>query len=379
MTATEHQQPDWVKEAWKQTVNKVKRTSSRIGDGFPHASVDGVYKLEPASWWTAGFWPGLLWLVYRDTKDEALKQLAESCERQLDQVVTDYYKLDHDIGFMWTLTSLARYKLLGAEDSKRRALFAANLLAARFNVQGNYIRAWNPWREGEQNAGWAIIDCMMNLPLLHWASVVTGDPRYKHVAVRHANMALEHFIRPDGSVNHIVIFDPETGEKLEVKGGQGYAPDSGWSRGTAWAIYGMSLSYQYTADENYLNAAKRAAHFFLANLPEDHVPHWDFRLPEGVPAYRDTSAGACAACGLLLLSDQVSGQESALYRKAGERILHSLYVNYGAWDSETEEGLIVQGTSHFPEGKNVNVPLIYGDYYFAEGVARLAGHRDLFW
>lgn len=176
MTATEHQQPDWVKEAWNQTVNKVKRTSSRIGDGFPHASVDGVYKLEPASWWTAGFWPGLLWLVYRDTKDEALKQLAESCERQLDQVVTDYYKLDHDIGFMWTLTSLARYKLLGAEDSKRRALLAANLLAARFNVQGNYIRAWNPWREGEQNAGWAIIDCMMNLPLLHWAAAVTGDP-----------------------------------------------------------------------------------------------------------------------------------------------------------------------------------------------------------
>ncbi|WP_248924019.1 glycoside hydrolase family 88 protein [Paenibacillus hamazuiensis] len=372
-------QADWAREAWGSIVNKVARTSKRIGDGFPHASVNGQYKLEPASWWTAGFWPGLLWLIYRDTKDESLRLLAESCERQLDQVIMDYYKLDHDIGFMWTLTSVARYKLLGADDSKRRALLAANLLAARFNVQGGYIRAWNPWREGERNEGWAIIDCMMNLPLLHWAAKTTGDPRYKHIAVRHADTVLEHFIRPDGSVNHIVIFDPETGEKVGVNGGQGYAPESAWSRGTAWALYGMSLSHMHTGSEAYLNAAKRVAHFFIANLPEDHVPHWDFRLPEDVPAYRDSSAGACAACGLLLLADQVGGREAALYRRAGENILHSLYANYGAWETEAEEGLILHGTSHFPEQKNIDVPLIYGDYYFAEGIARLNGSRELFW
>ncbi|MDR6551571.1 glycoside hydrolase family 88 protein [Paenibacillus qinlingensis] len=372
-------QKGWAQEAWAQTVTKVDKTSKRIGDGFPHASVGGEYKLEPAYWWTAGFWPGLLWLLYRDTKDEGLKQLAESCEQQLDQVVTDYYRLDHDIGFMWTLTSVANYKLTGADDSKRRALLAANLLAARFNVKGNYIRAWNPWREGEDNAGWAIIDCMMNLPLLHWASLTTGDPRFKEIAVRHANMAVEHFIRPDGSVNHIVIFDPATGEKLSVNGGQGFAPESAWSRGTAWAIYGMSLSYKYTGDEKYLQAAKRAAHFFLANLPEDHVPHWDFRLPDGIPAYRDSSAGACAACGLLLIAEQVNSQEASLYREAGERILHSLYTNYGAWDSETEEGLVTHGTSHYPEGKNIDVPLIYGDYYFVEGLSRLLGHGEFFW
>jgi unsaturated chondroitin disaccharide hydrolase len=373
------EQPDWVQRAWTHTVNKVAITSKRIGDGFPHASVDGRYKLEPASWWTAGFWPGLLWLIYRDTKDESLKQLAESCEKQLDQVIADYYKLDHDIGFMWTLTSVARYKLLGSDDSKRRALLAANLLAARFNVAGNFIRAWNPWREGDCNEGWAIIDCMMNLPLLYWASKETGDPRYKHVAIRHADMVLEHFIRPDGSVNHIVIFDPETGEKLGVNGGQGYAPESAWSRGTAWAIYGMSLSYHHTGKEEYLLAAKRVAHFFVSNLPEDYVPYWDFRLPEDVPAYRDSSAGACAACGLLLLAEQVTVHEAPLYRKAGERILYSLYVNYGSWESDEEEGLIMHGTSHYPERKNIDVPLIYGDYYFVEGISRLKGHRELIW
>ncbi len=372
-------QKNWAQEAWKMTVEKVTRTSTRIRDRFPHASVDGVYQLEKASWWTAGFWPGLLWLVYRETKDITLKEFADSCEMQLDQVIVDYYKLDHDIGFMWTLTSLAQFKLLGSEASKRRALLAANLLAARFNVQGSYIRAWNPWSEGENNAGWAIIDCMMNLPLLHWASDITGDARFKHIAISHADMVLTHFIRPDGSVNHIVIFDPETGEKLEVNGGQGYAPDSAWSRGAAWAIYGMSLSYQYTGKDEYLQAAKRVAHYYLANMPEDLVPYWDFRLPEGVPAYRDSSAGACAACGLLLIADQVGTQEASLYRNAGERILHALYTNYGAWDSPTEEGLILHGTSHFPENKNVDVPLIYGDYFFAEGISRLNGNRELFW
>ncbi|WP_458127261.1 glycoside hydrolase family 88 protein [Paenibacillus sp. Z3-2] len=366
---------EWVQEAWDQTKAKVKRIHHRIGDGFPHASINGEYQLEPASWWTSGFWPGLMWLVYRDTQDNELKESAESCESQLDILLTDSNKIDHDIGFMWTLTSGARYKILGAEDSKRRALLAANLLAARFNAQGNFIRAWN----GEEHAGWAIIDCMMNLPLLYWASSITGDPRYKHIAIKHADTVLKHFYRTDGSVAHIVVFDPDTGEKLGVKGGQGFAPESAWSRGTAWAIYGMSLSYQYTGDPKYLNAAKQTAHFFMANLPEDHVPYWDFRSSEGIPAIRDSSAGACAACGLLLLADQVDGLEARIYRERGKQILHSLYTNYGAWDSDTEEGLILHGTSHFPEKHNVNVPLIYGDYYFAEGISLLMGHQERFW
>ena len=165
------------------------------------------------------------------------------------------------------------------------------------------------------------------------------------MAVLHANTVLQHFIRPDGSVYHIVIFDAETGEKLGVHGGQGYAPESAWSRGTAWAIYGLALSYRYTEDDRYRQGAKRAAHFFLANLPEDSVPHWDFRIPADVTDYRDSSAGACAACGLLLLADQVPVQEAALYRKAADRILYSLYTNYGAWEIADEEGLILHNQS----------------------------------
>ncbi|MFD0671066.1 glycoside hydrolase family 88 protein [Cohnella sp. GCM10027633] len=369
----------WVEEARERIIRKVSRTSDRIGDRFPHASIDGQYRLEPASWWTAGFWPGLLWLVYRETGEERLKLLAESCEIQLDRVILDYDRLDHDIGFMWTLTSVARYKLLGSESAKRRGMLAANLLMGRFNSRGGFIRAWNPWKPGDDNAGWAIIDCMMNLPLLHWATRISGDPRYKHAAVAHADTVLNHFVRPDGSVNHIVVFDPDTGDRTEALGGQGYAPDSAWSRGTAWALYGLALAYRNTGQERYLQAAKNVAHFFIANLPEDRVPHWDFRIPPDVPRHRDSSAGACAASGLLLLSRLVPDGEKPLYRDTAASMLHSLYANYGAWDRDDEEGLILHGTSHYPEGRNVDVPLIYGDYFFAEGIAQLAGREELFW
>lgn len=370
---------DWLDEAWEQTVRKVKRTCGRIGSGYPHASVGGAYVLEQPHWWTAGFWPGQLWLLYAESGDESFRKLAEQCEEGLDPVLQQYYRLDHDMGFMWTLTSIAQYKLIGTEDSKRRALVAANMLAGRFNVKGRYIRAWNPWREGEDNAGLAIIDCVMNMPLLFWASGVTGDPRFRYVAEAHLDTVLGNFIRPDGSVYHIVRFNPHTGECEEQLGGQGYSPESAWSRGTAWALYGLTLAYHHTGKAEYLDAAKRVAHFFLAQLPEDRVPHWDFRLPPGVERFRDSSAGACAASGLLLLAQKVPAAEAPAYESAAIRMLESLYRNYGAWDDASEEGLILHGTSHYPEGKNIDVPLIYGDYYFVEGLARLKGAKIIFW
>jgi unsaturated chondroitin disaccharide hydrolase len=219
----------------------------------------------------------------------------------------------------------------------------------------------------------------MNLPLLFWATEVTGDPRYRHAAKKHGETVLENFIRKDGSVHHIIRFDPETGERVEAIGGQGFAPDSAWSRGAGWAIYGLSLLFSYTNEDKYLQAAKRVSHHFIVNLPEDYVPHWDFRLPENITKYRDSSAGAIAACGLLLLSSQVAPTESQIYKNAGTKILKSLYENYGDWDNENQDGMILSGTSHFPEGKNIDVPLIYGDYYFVEGLATLKGHKELFW
>ncbi len=369
---------EWWQEAWQQADEKTQRTVRRIGARYPHASVGGAYVLEPPHWWTAGFWPGMLWLLYSGGGGEAYRETAERCEQGLDQVIMAFHHLDHDIGFMWTLTSVARYKLLQAEDAKRRALLAANLLAARFNLRGRYIRAWNPWRVGEDNSGVAIIDCAMNVPLLFWATAISGDPRYRHVAGAHLDTVLNHFIRPDGSVYHMVRFNPYTGECVEKLGGQGFGPQSAWSRGTAWALYGLTLAYHHGGCRKFLDAAKAVAQFFISELLEDRVPYWDFRLPDQTNAPRDTSAGACAASGLLLLADKVPEAEARIFRDAGTQMLESLHKHYGAWHLPGEEGLLLHGTSHFPEGKYVDVPLIYGDYFFVEGLARLKG-LPTFW
>ncbi|SDO03731.1 glycoside hydrolase family 88 protein [Alkalicoccus daliensis] len=369
----------WVDQAWEDITKKLEQTSRKIGANFPHASENGSYKQEPPYWWTAGFWPGQLWLLYNDTKDESVKEIAVECENRIHKEIENIEKLDHDIGFMWSLTSVARYKLLGESDARTRGILAANLLLGRFNAQGEYIRAWNPWFEGDENRGYAIIDCTMNLSLLFWASEETEDPRFKHAAVKHADTVLKHFLEEDGSVHHIVNFDPETGERVEYIGGQGYAAHSAWSRGTAWAVYGLALCFDYTGDTAYLEAAKKVAHFFIVNLNDDHIPAWDFRIPADVEAYTDSSAGAIAAAGLLLLSEKVSEHEKEIYHRNGLNILKSLYENYSSFHDEEEEGIILHGTSHYPEQKFLNNPLIYGDYFFVESIAKLKGNFVRFW
>lgn len=367
----------WADEIWKRIIQKVERTSKRIGVSCPHASVNGIYDDMRLSWWTAGFWPGILWHLSSDGSNPEFRELAQQCEERLDQPLHTL-AVHHDSGFIWLLSAVANYRLTGNEGSKLRGLMAASQLSSRFNLKGRYIRAWHD-QEKLNRAGWSIIDTMMNVPLLYWASEVTNDPRFRHVASAHAYTVLEHFLRPDGSSYHIVLFDPETGERVGAKSGQGHAEESAWARGSAWTLYGLTLAYGYTGDEQFLIGAKRAAHYFLANLPEDDVPYWDFRVPRTDVTPRDSSAGACAACGLLELAKCVPVEESALYSNAAKRIVRSLDENYGAWDREDEEGLILSGTSNFPGGVHVDVPLIYGDYFFVEAVARLRGTNHRFW
>lgn len=372
----------WIDEAWSKVVAKIDQTSRTIGAGFPHVSKEGKYDCTEPNGWTSGFWPGLLWLVHRDTNNEELKRIAEACESKMDVCIDEYTKLHHDVGFMWSLTSVANYKLTGSAESKLRALKVAAWLAGRFNIRGNFIRAWNQsnWESENGNTGWAIIDCTMNLSLLFWASEEIKDPRFKHIAVEHANTVLREFIREDGSVYHIVQFDPETGERVGALGGQGFAPESAWARGTAWALYGLALCYQYTKDDQYLQGSKKVAHFFLANLPEDLVPYWDFRLTaqaqEGAP--RDSSAAAIAASGLLLLAELLPAEEGRLYETSAKRILKSMTDHYAIWDT-SDEAILPHGTGHWPANKNIDVGLIYGDYYFVEALAKLRGQTELFW
>lgn len=371
----------WLEDVVRRTKEKLAKTSRRIGDTFPFVSIDGKYvnftgRDQPINWWTNSFWVGQMWLMYRATGDDFFRTTAESCEKQLDAALYGFDGLHHDVGFMWSLSSVASFKLTKNEQSRKRAMLAAATLSSRFNIKGQYIRAWNG-----DNVGWAIVDCLMNLPLLYWASEQANDPRFANVARAHCDTAIRAVQRPDGSMNHIVHFDPETGEVIETIGGQGYGVGSSWSRGQAWAVYGFALSHKYTNDERYLDAAKRVAHYFVANVCDDWVPAIDFRAP-AEPRVKDSTAGAIAAAGLLEIAASVGEFERGLYLNAAVQMLKALDTDCGAWDKD-EEGLLLYGSHAYHhdivKGYPNSTPIIYGDYFFTEAILRLAGAEELFW
>jgi unsaturated chondroitin disaccharide hydrolase len=379
---------------WGQLEKKLSRMTGQLQGKVPHATKNGIYDSTRIDWWTSGFWPGMLWIMYDMTKQPQYKEWAWEWDVRLEQALIGDSNFHHDVGFQFLPTAVIKYKLTGDPDARRRGLLAATLLAGRYNPVGRFIRAWNQvkptsWNHG--NEGWSIIDSTMNLSLLFWASEESGDPRFAHIAREQANTVAEHFIRPDGSVRHICRFDPLTGEYIESLGGQGFGPGSAWSRGAAWALHGMANTYRYTRDIRYLDAAKRVAHFFIASLEEDSIPRWDFRAErkemepsnheetESSPMTsepRDTSAASCAASGLLEIADLVPITESALYRESALRIIDSLTAHYAEWDDPVYEGILKEATGHLPAGQNINVSLIYGDYYYVETAAKLMGWKN---
>ena len=367
----------WINDAYNQSIHKVITLSKKIGVSFPHVCLNGNYNCEPIHFWTSGFWGGLLWLSYRETKDESLKSLAIDIEKKLNIPLHEFYDIHHDVGFMYLPTAVTHYTLTGNEESRRSALIAASHLAGRFNFKGEFIRAWTN-RVNPNSTGWAIIDCLMNLPLLFWASKEINDPRFKHIAIAHANTVLKNFIREDWTVPHIVSFNPETGEKIENLGGQGLGPNSVWSRGQAWAIYGFAIAARETGDTKYLTASKNIANYFLSHLPSDQVPYWDFKTPDKDKFVKDSTASACTASGLLELSKLLTDDtEKNFYYESALIILKGLYDNYCDF-SNKQDAILTKGTVSYPNNKYINVPIIYGDYYFLEALAKLHGHQGLF-
>lgn len=366
----------WIESVWQRLCAKMEKAAVRSRNKLPYSSIDGRHtdmKEQKITWWTNGFWGGLMWLLYADTSNPEFRKTAERSEELLDEAFLNFDGLHHDVGFMWHITSGVSYRLNQNANSRLRALYAANLLAGRYNVKGGYIQAWNMDKEG-----YSIIDSMMNLCLLYWASAETGQNRYKNIAISHADMAARDHVRPDGSVYHIVDHNPETGEIKGFPVGQGMTAESSWSRGQAWALYGFILSYIHTGKQNYLDTAKRVAHYFIAAVCGDYLPRCDFRSPEE-PVYYDSTAGAIAACGLLELAGQVSEYERAMYYDAALRLLRTMEERFCCWD-EDEDAVLFMGTEAYgAENKGKNIPIIYGDYFFAEALYKLRGNQLLFW
>jgi unsaturated chondroitin disaccharide hydrolase len=340
-------------------------------DGNYFAFKEGFYEIGN---WTSSFFTGMALLAWRETEDEYfLKQVQRMAPHYLEKVFTQHRDTHHDLGFLYSLYSVALYKLTGDRVHRETGLRAAEVLARRFNEKGNFIRAWGRMDEIESPIGngrmrtddMAIIDCLMNLPLLYWAGNETGDPKFREIATRHADMCLKCFVRPDYSVNNIYRFDPKTWQPL------GDPNHSYWARGATWAIYGFALSYGYTRNQKYLEASMRLAKKFISYLDEEIVPWNDFHEAPHPERVRDSSAGAVAVCAFQELAKHGAADAAILNAKLAllGRLCSDDYLDF----NDACCGVQKRGQG----GKNGYTS--WGDYYLMEAVSRELKQEETFW
>jgi chondroitin AC lyase len=336
--------------------------------------------------WTSGFFPGNLWYAYEYTKDTALKTAAIKWTEGLAPL--QYFTRHHDLGFMMYCSYGNAYRLTGNNAYKNILVQSAKSLSTRFNPVTGSIKSWNIFKTWHDNKTYnfpVIIDNMMNLELLFFASKITGDTSFRHIAVTHALTAMKNQVRPDYSTYHVVCYDTITGAVTSKETAQGYADNSTWSRGQAWGIYGFTMTYRETKDPRFLATAQKMADWYLsqAELPKDKVPYWDFNTMEtgyvpGIKShaknvtvkYRDASAAAITASALFELSTY-AGRNSKTYYKAAVQMLESLTgPAYKALPGTNGNFLLMHSVGSIPHNSEIDVPLVYADYYLLEALMR---------
>lgn len=355
-----------IEEKYRQNVTNIKGifpyTTDKSGNFTEQSNLKGH---EGVQWWTNGFYAGILWLLYSKTGNEIYKNAARQQEKMLDDAFVLYDELNHDVGFMWGLASKPSYILEGDMESRARSLLAANILAGRYNPKGKYLRAWN-------HGNYTIIDCMMNIPLLYWASKECGDDRFRYIAEIQADSTIKYHLREGGSVAHIVVHDPENDAMTSTLAGQGISASSSWSRGQAWGIYGFVLSYIYTGKKNYLATAVKIADYFISGAKQKNyrVPV-DFCQPENVH-FIDNSAAVCAACGIIEIAKITSNKD---YLNEAINIIRALEVDCDF--SKSNQSILQNCAVSYSD--NDPIPLIYGDFFLTEAILKLCGNDYLIW
>lgn len=336
---------------------------------------DSTFKSSTIYWWCSGFYPGSLWYIYEYTQNEAVKTLAEKNTLKLDPI--QYVTNDHDVGFQLNCSYGNGFRLTGNEDYKKVLYQGAQSLATRFSSVTGVIRSWDFLRRGWKYP--VIIDNMMNLELLFWATQATGDSTFYDIAVKHADTTLKNHFRADNSLYHGLNYNPETGEIKHYQGGQGFSEKSAWARGQAWGLYGYTLMYRFTKERKYLEQAIKIAEFTLnhPNMPKDLIPYWDYNAP-GIPdALRDASAAAINCSGLLELFQYVSEERAKKYYKAAEKMLQTLSSPAYTAEEGTNGGFILKhSVGNIPSGTEVDMPLTYADYYYVEALCRYKSLND---
>lgn len=374
------EQKTMIENALTSSISKIEENMAYAGDQFlTVTSEDNRYGLRGnKDCWTQSFWTGMVWLAYEKTNNDVFKTLAqkhsESFKTRLDsRLGTD----THDLGFMYSLSCVADYKLTGSEEAKKTALEAADQLMIRYKEKGEFIQAWGDITD--PNMYRMIIDCYMNLPLLYWAYEVTGEDKYRDVATKHANTGSKYLLRPDDSSFHTFYFDPNTGEPVKGVTAQGFADDSCWSRGQAWGVYGFALAYHYTKDPAYIQDFIRVTDYFMAHLPEDKVAYWDLYFTDGDEP-RDTSAASIAACGIYEMLQFI--EDESLYKKykqLADEMMASLIEKYTTFKTPSANGLLFEGVYSKPGNRGVDEMTIWGDYYFMEALIRMDQDWKMYW
>jgi unsaturated chondroitin disaccharide hydrolase len=328
---------------------------------------DGSLKDMPTSWWCSGFFPGSLWYLYQFTKDDKWKKAAEVYTNALTK--EQFNVNTHDLGFMLYCSFGNGYRLTENEKYKKIMLQGASSLSSRFNSKVGLIKSWNSFETIYKYP--VIIDNMMNLEYLSWASKASGDKKFFNIAVSHADKTLKNHFRKDYSCYHVVCYD-STGKVIAKKNHQGYNDASAWSRGQAWALYGYTVMYRETRNKKYLEQAEKIAEYYLnhPNLPKDKIPYWDFNAPDIPSEEKDASAGAIVASALLELQ-QYSKKNKKHYIASAEAMLHSLSLPpYKAEPGSNNNFILKHSMGSKTLRKEVDQPLIYADYYYLEALLR---------
>lgn len=372
--ASGHQDPastaPTLRAAADYAVEKLRAVAPRV-TAFPVATKFEKWVYSQDGDWVGGFWPGTLWMAYLHSKDDVFRTLALDSARRLAPRQHD--TTTHDLGFLFYPSWVTAWRLTGEDSWRAGAVQAAESLIRRYNPRGRFIRAWGALGD-PNNAGRVIIDTMMNLDLLAFASRQTDDEKYLGVAVEHARTVQRTFPRQDGSTPHVYDFDPDSGAPIGPDTVQGYSPTSCWSRGQAWGIYGFTTMYRRTGDKQFLSTARKLADYAVGTLGEDHVPVWDYRAPQQPHDIKDASAGAVMACGLLDLSAATGRRE---YRQVAVRILTALSETCLTRKSARAEAIVARCTRNRPAEDGIEVSLPYADYYLLEGILRVLQPQDV--
>lgn len=337
---------------------------------FPRNYDAAAKKFESSGpgWWCSGFYPGTLLYLWEQTKD---KQLWKESQRILSLLRSQQFNTGtHDLGFMMYCSFGNLQRLQPTDSTKEVLVKSAASLSTRFNPAVGCIKSWN---SPDSSEFLVIIDNMMNLELLFYATRVTGDSSFYKIAVTHANTTMKHHFRNDNSSYHVVNYNKHTGEVIQRRTAQGYADESAWSRGQAWGLYGYTMTYRETKDPRYLQMAEKIAAFMLDNptLPADMIPYWDYNAPDIPNAPRDASAGAVMAAGLLELCTWVDDAAAKKYYAAAEKILQSLSTPaYKAAPGTNGGFILMHSVGHLPAKSEINVGISYADYYYVEALKR---------